>query len=69
MTVSLVSLLDRLAQPRVLVLGDFLLDRYTWGDAERVSPEAPVLVLRAGQCLRHAGRLASAAGGGRRRGR
>ncbi len=33
-------------QRRVLVLGDLMLDRYTWGDAERVSPEAPVLVLR-----------------------
>jgi D-beta-D-heptose 7-phosphate kinase / D-beta-D-heptose 1-phosphate adenosyltransferase len=24
-----------------------MLDRYTWGNASRVSPEAPVLVLRA----------------------
>ena len=32
--------------PRVLVVGDVMLDRYTWGVAERVSPEAPVLVLR-----------------------
>ena len=32
---------------RVLVIGDLMLDRYTWGDIERVSPEAPVLVLRA----------------------
>lgn len=32
---------------RILVLGDLMLDRYTWGDAERVSPEAPVIVLRA----------------------
>ncbi len=32
---------------RVLVVGDLILDRYTWGNAERVSPEAPVLVLRA----------------------
>jgi D-beta-D-heptose 7-phosphate kinase/D-beta-D-heptose 1-phosphate adenosyltransferase len=31
---------------RLLVLGDLMLDRYTWGGAERVSPEAPVLVLR-----------------------
>ncbi|MCA9144386.1 MAG: bifunctional heptose 7-phosphate kinase/heptose 1-phosphate adenyltransferase [Planctomycetales bacterium] len=37
------------ASPRVLVLGDLILDRYTWGNAERVSPEAPVLVLRAGE--------------------
>jgi D-beta-D-heptose 7-phosphate kinase/D-beta-D-heptose 1-phosphate adenosyltransferase len=32
--------------PRLLVIGDLMLDRYVWGDAERVSPEAPVLVLR-----------------------
>jgi len=36
-----------LGKPRILVVGDVILDRYTWGDAERVSPEAPVLVLRA----------------------
>lgn len=35
----------RLKQPRVLVVGDLILDRYTWGNADRVSPEAPVLVL------------------------
>lgn len=32
---------------RVLLVGDLILDRYIYGDAERVSPEAPVLVLRA----------------------
>ncbi len=31
---------------RVLLLGDLILDRYVYGDAERVSPEAPVPVLR-----------------------
>jgi D-beta-D-heptose 7-phosphate kinase / D-beta-D-heptose 1-phosphate adenosyltransferase len=36
-----------LAGGRVLVLGDIMLDRYTWGRAERVSPEAPVLVVQA----------------------
>jgi D-beta-D-heptose 7-phosphate kinase/D-beta-D-heptose 1-phosphate adenosyltransferase len=35
-----------LSHPRLLVVGDLMLDRYIWGDAERVSPEAPVLVLR-----------------------
>ncbi len=30
---------------RVLVVGDFILDRYIWGRANRVSPEAPVLVV------------------------
>ena len=41
------KLLKRIGSPRVLVVGDVMLDRYTWGNAERVSPEAPVLVLRA----------------------
>lgn len=30
----------------VLVVGDLILDRYLYGDAERISPEAPVPVLR-----------------------
>ena len=30
---------------RVLVIGDVILDRYLWGNATRVSPEAPVLVV------------------------
>ncbi|MGH7140586.1 MAG: PfkB family carbohydrate kinase, partial [Pirellulales bacterium] len=38
--------LERLGTPRALVVGDLMLDRYTWGDATRVSPEGPVLVLR-----------------------
>lgn len=37
--------IGRLGNPRVLVVGDLILDRYTWGNADRVSPEAPVLVL------------------------
>lgn len=32
---------------RMLVLGDLMLDRYVWGQASRVSPEAPVLVVEA----------------------
>jgi D-beta-D-heptose 7-phosphate kinase/D-beta-D-heptose 1-phosphate adenosyltransferase len=31
----------------VLVLGDLMLDRYVWGDAERISQEAPVILLHA----------------------
>lgn len=31
---------------RALLVGDLILDRYVYGDAERVSPEAPVPVLR-----------------------
>lgn len=32
---------------RILLVGDLILDRYVYGDAERISPEAPVPVLRA----------------------
>jgi len=31
---------------RVLLVGDLILDRYVFGDAERISPEAPVPILR-----------------------
>lgn len=30
----------------ILVLGDIMLDRYIWGSVERISPEAPVPVVR-----------------------
>ena len=33
-------------RPRVCVVGDFMLDEYVYGDVERISPEAPVPVLR-----------------------
>ncbi len=33
--------------PRVLVVGDVMLDQYIWGEVERISPEAPVPVVRA----------------------
>lgn len=41
------SMLRRLAGRRLLVLGDLMLDEYVWGVAERISPEAPVPVVRA----------------------
>src|SRR5262249_16546788 len=47
MTADLIDLVERLGQPRVLVLGDLMLDRYVWGDAERISQEAPVILLHA----------------------
>jgi D-beta-D-heptose 7-phosphate kinase / D-beta-D-heptose 1-phosphate adenosyltransferase len=31
---------------RVLVVGDLILDRYAWGEVTRISPEAPVPVVR-----------------------
>ena len=40
----LARILSGLGSPRILVLGDLILDRYIEGAASRVSPEAPVLV-------------------------
>lgn len=44
-TVSLTDTFRQLGCPRILVLGDLMLDRYTSGRANRTSQEAPVLVL------------------------
>ena len=32
----------------ILVIGDVMLDEYVWGEVERISPEAPVPVVRVG---------------------
>ena len=40
------DLRSRLRGARVLVVGDAMLDRYLFGDVERISPEAPVPVVR-----------------------
>jgi D-beta-D-heptose 7-phosphate kinase/D-beta-D-heptose 1-phosphate adenosyltransferase len=42
----LIDLVERFGSPRVALVGDFMLDRYIYGDVERINPEAPVPVLR-----------------------
>jgi rfaE bifunctional protein kinase chain/domain len=37
---------EKLAKARVLVVGDVMLDRYWYGAVDRISPEAPVPVVR-----------------------
>jgi len=44
--VPIPDLLDRFAGQTVAVIGDVMLDRYWWGGAARLSPEAPVPVIR-----------------------
>ena len=44
---KLLAQMETLGEPRLAVVGDLILDRYTWGNASRISPEAPVLVLAA----------------------
>ena len=40
------TVIDRLAQASVLVVGDILLDRFVEGQVSRISPEAPVPILK-----------------------
>ena len=37
---------DAVARARLLVVGDVMLDRYWFGDVERISPEAPVPIVK-----------------------
>lgn len=46
---------------RVLVIGDVMLDRYWYGDTARISPEAPVPVVRIGDEERRLGGAANVA--------
>ncbi len=46
---DLIQRVQKFGTGRVLLVGDLMLDRYIYGDAERISPEAPVPVLRAVQ--------------------
>ncbi|MDR1906965.1 MAG: PfkB family carbohydrate kinase [Puniceicoccales bacterium] len=39
------DILGRISKLRILVIGDLVLDRYIFGDASRISPEAPVPVV------------------------
>jgi D-beta-D-heptose 7-phosphate kinase/D-beta-D-heptose 1-phosphate adenosyltransferase len=43
---KLLSLLDKFSGAHLLVIGDLMLDRFLRGEVERISPEAPVPVLR-----------------------
>jgi rfaE bifunctional protein kinase chain/domain len=37
---------QRFSSTTIFVLGDVMLDRYFWGDVDRISPEAPVPIVR-----------------------
>ncbi len=40
------NLVRRFESVRVLVIGDLMLDQFVWGDVSRISPEAPVPIVR-----------------------
>ena len=46
MSDHLAKLIETAGAPRVLVVGDLMLDRYVWGEVARISPEGPIPVLQ-----------------------
>lgn len=55
------ELLQKIANIRVLVVGDAMLDRYWYGAVERISPEAPVPVIAVKRCQERPGGAANVA--------
>lgn len=43
---KLKAILSAIRGKRIIVIGDVMLDNYIWGDASRISPEAPVPVVK-----------------------
>jgi D-beta-D-heptose 7-phosphate kinase/D-beta-D-heptose 1-phosphate adenosyltransferase len=43
---TFLDIVEQFGKKELLVIGDLMLDRFIWGDVERISPEAPVPVLR-----------------------
>jgi rfaE bifunctional protein kinase chain/domain len=52
---------ERVKEARLLVVGDVMLDRYWFGDVNRISPEAPVPVVRVGRTEERLGGAANVA--------
>lgn len=55
------KLLKAISKLKVAVVGDVILDHYVWGDTDRVSPEAPVVVVDVKQDTWFAGGAANVA--------
>ena len=45
MATRLIEIVENLPPARVLLVGDLMLDKYLYGNVERLSPKAPVPVL------------------------
>ena len=52
---------EKVKDARLLVVGDVMLDRYWFGDVNRISPEAPVPVVRVGRTEERLGGAANVA--------
>lgn len=58
---QLLKTIGNLGTPKILVVGDFMLDVYVYGDATRISPEAPVPILKVTQTESRCGGAGSVA--------
>jgi len=58
---NLLKTIKNLGSPKVLVVGDFMLDVYIYGDAVKISPEAPVPVLKIAETEHRCGGAGSVA--------
>ena len=43
---QLINYIKKLSEPKILIIGDLAIDEMIYGDAERISREAPVLILQ-----------------------
>ena len=48
---ALQNLLERIRGLKIACVGDLMLDRYVYGEVSRISPEAPIPVLRAARTV------------------
>ncbi|MHC4818836.1 MAG: D-glycero-beta-D-manno-heptose 1-phosphate adenylyltransferase [Planctomycetota bacterium] len=62
MTVDLLRAIEELPVPDIVVVGDLILDRYVTGRVDRISPEAPIQVLRHRGEYENLGGMAAVAG-------
>jgi D-beta-D-heptose 7-phosphate kinase/D-beta-D-heptose 1-phosphate adenosyltransferase len=62
MQFRLASIMREMGRPRILVAGDIILDRYVFGSVSRISPEAPIQIVRVGSTEMRAGGAANVAG-------
>ncbi|MDR4497417.1 MAG: D-glycero-beta-D-manno-heptose 1-phosphate adenylyltransferase [Candidatus Scalindua sp.] len=45
MSKNLAHILSTIGNPYILIVGDFMLDKYVWGEVKRISQEAPIPVI------------------------
>jgi len=45
LTERLLKIVENIGSPKILVVGELILDRYVWGEVDRISPEAPIPIL------------------------